>query len=266
MFHTLGAVKNAIGIGENEPELRIEAERRLARTCQRIIASTEKERGYLGQYYGVPPEKITVIPCGVNLDLFRPVDKTESRKELGLGSGKIILFAGRVERLKGVSNLVRSVPLLNGLKPELIIAGEDGNRPGEISQLKNEAAELGISSRVTFTGLVKYSKLPYYYNAADVCVFPSYYESFGLVPLESLACGTPVIATDVGDLRSIIRDGENGYILGDNQPQHLAEKIETVLSGRQGGLTGRETIRASVLKYGWRSIAAEIEKEFWRKA
>ena len=121
--------------------------------------------------------------------------KYQARKELGLGTEKIILFIGRIERLKGIDRLIQSMSDLQDIKPKLLVVGEDGNRRGETEKLKVLAGKLGISDRVDFRGLAKYEKLPLYYNAADVCVLPSYYESFGLVPLESLACGTPVVST-----------------------------------------------------------------------
>jgi D-inositol-3-phosphate glycosyltransferase len=106
MFHTLGAVKNSIGIGEDEPELRIESEREVVGGCDCIIASTAREREELIKYYGASPDKITIIPCGVNLDLFKPIDKGIARKELGLDHQKVILFVGRIEPLKGLEQLL----------------------------------------------------------------------------------------------------------------------------------------------------------------
>jgi D-inositol-3-phosphate glycosyltransferase len=262
MFHTLGAIKNEIGIGEDEPDLRLDEERQVSGYCHLIIASTEHEKKALNRHYGVPPEKISVIPCGVNLDLFKPLDKSLARQKLGLTKEKIILFVGRVERLKGIDQILQALTCLAHIHPQLIIVGEDGNRPGEINNLKIRAGDLGISGSVAFTGLTDYKKLPYYYSAADVCVFPSYYESFGLVPLESLACGTPVVATDVGDLRNIILQGKTGYVLTDRQPEHLAEKIEAVLLGASPRMGDALSVRASVARYSWRNIALGVEHEF----
>jgi D-inositol-3-phosphate glycosyltransferase len=264
MFHTLGAIKNALGIGEDEPELRVEEERQIAHYCHRIVASTERERIALYRFYDVPPAKTSIIPCGVNLNLFQPLDKAAARRELGLGQEKVILFAGRIERLKGINHIIKALPYLRDLKPRLIIAGEDGNRPGESEKLKSLAEKIGVSNSVTFTGLVKYEYLPVYYNAADVCVFPSYYESFGLVPLESLACGTPVVATEVGDLKNIIKEGETGYVIPRAHPPLLAEKIGAVLRGSIPGTGDPQAIRSSVIHLGWQNIARSLENEFDR--
>ncbi len=261
MFHTLGAMKNAIGIGEDEPDLRLEEEKQIAGYCHRIIAATAKEKAALNLYYDVPPEKVSIIPCGVNLELFQLRNKITARRKLGLDDGKIILFVGRVERLKGIDKIIQALPCLEDIKSRLVVVGEDGNRPGEIKNLKTLAEKLGVADRVTFTGLVAYEKLPDYYNAADVFVFPSYYESFGLAPLESLACGTPVVANRVGDLVNIIREGKTGYVLPDNAPERLAEKIALVLRAQTEDTADRLSVRSSVLRFGWQNIASAVLDE-----
>lgn len=261
MFHTLGAIKNAIGIGENEPPIRLQEESRVARSCQKIIASTATERLALEKFYDVSGEKVSIVPCGVNLDLFHPANKAEARQKLGLEDGKIILFVGRIERLKGIDKIIRALPYLKDINPKLLVVGEDGNRPGEVDNLKSLSIKIGAAESVIFTGLIDYEKLPDFYNAADVCAFPSYYESFGLVPLESLACGTPVVATDVGDLKRIIREGETGFVVPDSDPQRLAEKMGQILRGTAPGIQGAAAIRVSVNSYGWTAVADSICKE-----
>ncbi|MFC2022384.1 glycosyltransferase, partial [Chloroflexota bacterium] len=217
MFHTLGAVKNATGIGEDEPELRIETERDLAQNCHHIIAPTEKEKEDLILHYGASPQRIGVIPCGVNLELFQPMDREMAKQQLGFVDDKIILFVGRIEPLKGIDQLLKAMPYLQNTQgTRLVIIGGDENSQYEMERLQGLSHNLHIQDSVTFLGLVKHERLPYFYSAADVCVVPSYYESFGLVALESLACGTPVVTTDVGDLKSIIRQGETGYVVTDN--------------------------------------------------
>ncbi|MFC1918671.1 glycosyltransferase [Chloroflexota bacterium] len=263
MFHTLGAVKNATGIGEDEPELRLEAERELAQTCQHIIASTEKEKEDLIRYYGASPRSIGVIPCGVNLELFKPADKKTARQQLGLTDDKIILFVGRIEPLKGIDQLLKAMPYMqNTHRPRLVLIGGDENSQHEMERLKALSRNLHIEDSVTFPGLIKQERLPPFYCAADVCVVPAYHESFGLVALESLACGTPVVANDVGALRDIIRQGDTGYVVADNTPHHLAEKIAFILSGPGPDKKSALSIRASVSRFGWPSIAGAIIREF----
>ncbi|MDP2917743.1 MAG: glycosyltransferase [Dehalococcoidia bacterium] len=261
MFHTLGAVKNALGIGEDEPELRIEAEGELARSCQRVIAATRNEKDRLVQHYGAPEDRIRVIPCGVNLELFKPADKLVAKRQLGFSDEKVVLFVGRIEVLKGIDNLLRTMPhLRNGVKPRLVIVGGDGYSQRTIKRLKVLSTDLDIDGSVTFSGLVDYESMPLFYNAADVCVVPSYYESFGLVALESLACGTPVVATDVGDLRNIIRQGESGYVVQKNTPLELADKIGMVLSSP--GMTSVKAVRASVTRFCWSNVAQALTEVF----
>ncbi|MFQ6121877.1 MAG: glycosyltransferase [Dehalococcoidales bacterium] len=263
MFHTLGAVKNAIGIGEDEPELRIETERYLVRNCQRIIAATEKEKRDLIWYYGALPETVRVIPCGVSLELFQPMDKEKARQKLGFGSnGKNILFVGRIEPLKGIDRLLMAMTYLkNKQRLQLLVIGGDGNSQHEIGRLQRLSRELQIPDSVTFLGLKKQEELPLFYSAADVCVVPSYYESFGLVVLESLACGTPVVATDVGGARSVIRQGDTGYVVADNTPRRLAQKIALLLSKPGVSAESINSMRASIARFSWSSIAESLARE-----
>jgi D-inositol-3-phosphate glycosyltransferase len=262
MYHTLGAVKNKIGKGENESELRIVSEQDTIKDCQRIIVATETEKQDLVKHYGAYPGKIGVVPCGVNIGLFHPVDKTIARQSLGLNDEKVLLFVGRIDPLKGIEQLIKTMPLLkNNDNLRLIIVGGDEHSRAELDELQGLASELHIAESVRFKGMVRQEQLPYYYSAADVCVVPSYYESFGLVALESLACGTPVVAADVGDLKNIIRQGETGYVVEDNSPEKLAAGIKTLLSNPQLDAESTLSIRASVNRYDWSEIARKIAAE-----
>lgn len=259
MFHTLGAVKNAIGIGEDAPELRIVTEKEAVQNCHQIIVATESERKELVRHYGAQPDKVSIVPCGVNMELFQPMDMAGARQTLGLSDNKILLFVGRIDPLKGVDQLLKAVQRLEntgGLR--LIIIGGDEYSYSEVEKLQALSRQLGIGNLVTFQGLIKQDRLPYYYNAADVCVVPSYYESFGLVALEALACGTPVVASDVGDLRNIIRQGKTGYVVTQNTPRELADKIGLLLSGHHRDMESAFSIRESVSQFGWDNIAGEI--------
>jgi D-inositol-3-phosphate glycosyltransferase len=262
MFHTLGLIKNAIGVGASEPPLRIEAEGYLANHCRHIIATTEGEKQQLAQHYGTPAERISVIPCGVNLDLFQPVDRETARRKLGLNGNKTVLYVGRIEPLKGLSQLVKAMaqlPNRNGTR--LLIIGGDEQSRCEIEHLRKLARRLKLADAVTFWGIVDHERLPFFYSAADVCVIPSYYESFGLVALESIACGTPVVTTSVGNLKSIIQPGENGYVVPDNDPRHLADKIALVLSRPVAETGSAPAIRQSVAKFSWANVARAVIKD-----
>jgi D-inositol-3-phosphate glycosyltransferase len=227
VFHTLGAVKNAIGIGEEEPELRIETEMHLTKNCHRIISTTEREKA----------------------DLI-----------LGFGDGKSLLFVGRIEPLKGIDRLLQAMTYLqNGHGLRAVIIGGDGNSCDEVERLQRLSRELHIEDSVTFLGMIKHEKLPCFYSAATACVIPSYYESFGLVALESIACGTPVVATNVGALKSIIHQGETGYVVMDDTPRSLADKIALLLSSPDA--RSAPSIRASVTRFSWSNIAQQIINE-----
>jgi D-inositol-3-phosphate glycosyltransferase len=265
MFHTLGAVKHAINEGaylaldEDELRLRIETEKSLVQKCHHIIAPTETEKDKLIRHYGASSERISVVPCGVNLEQFKALDKAQARQYLGLSNEKIILFVGRIDPLKGIDKLIRALPYLRNIQGlKLLVIGGGEHSQHEIEQLQKLACNLKIQNSVTFLGLVKHEHLPYFYSAADACVVPSYYESFGLVALESLACGTPVVATDVGDFKSIIREGETGYVVGDNVPHRLADKIALLLSRPSTDTKSAQLIRATVSKFSWSNIAEAI--------
>jgi D-inositol-3-phosphate glycosyltransferase len=262
MYHTLGAVKNNIGIGEDETELRIISERDTVRDCQRIIVATEKEKQDLLRYYNASPGKVGVVPCGVNMELFHPVDEKDARQKLGFTDEKILLFVGRIDPLKGIKQLIHTLPRLKSeYNLRLIIVGGDENSKTELEELRRLATALNIHELVHFHGMVRQEQLPYYYSAADVCVVPSYYESFGLVALEALACGTPVVAADVGDLRNIIRQGETGYVVEDNSPERLAAGISLLLSRPFSDVESTLAIRASVSRFDWSKIAEKIAGE-----
>jgi len=265
MFHTLGAVKNSIGIGEDEPELRIESEQEVVNSCDRIIASTAKERQDLIKHYGASPDKIAIIPCGVNLDLFKPIDKEIARKELGLDHQKVVLFVGRIEPLKGLEQLLGASNYIEGGKPPLLmIVGGDEYSQGRVQTLQHIAKELHIEDSVAFVGSVAQERLPLFYSAADICAIPSYYESFGMVALESLACGTPIVATNVGNMRRIIRQSEMGRLAKDNSPHNLASEISELLYHREDKEQHVKTRRDRMTEFSWATIADRILQEYDR--
>jgi len=263
MFHTLGAVKNAVDTGIREPEVRIKSEKEIIKDCHRIIASTGREKDYLINYYNASPKTISIIPCGVNLDIFRIIEKEIARNRLGFNGERIILFVGRIVPIKGIDKLLMALTHLKNIEQlRLLVIGGDKNCQDEVNRLRRLSKNLKIESSVTFLGLVEQEKLPYFYSAADICVFPSHYESFGLVTLESLACGTPVVATDVGGVQSVVRDGETGYIVLDNAPQLLAEKITLALSTPRAKTEAICSIRESVFKFSWSNIAEATLQEY----
>jgi len=263
MFHTLGTVKNIAGVADQEPDLRIATEKKLAKTCQRILAPTAREKNNLLTYYNAPAEKIGVVPCGVNLDLFQPMDRAAARQRLGFDDNEsIVLYVGRFDPIKGIDRLLKAATHLQDHRLRLVIIGGDGPDTPEYQNLQKMTRKLGLQNTVTFVGRIEQKHLPPYYSAADVLVVPSHYESFGLVGLESLACGTPVVAADVGAMRGILRDGETGQIVTPADPRALAQAIETFITGSGPKKLSADMIRASVLKFGWSNVAAAVIDEY----
>jgi D-inositol-3-phosphate glycosyltransferase len=255
MFHTLGAVKNAIGIGEEDPVLRIEAEKRLVESCQTIIAATDRGKQELERFYNATTGKINIVPCGVNMELFRPFEKNLAKAKLGLNNQKVVLFVGRLDPLKGVERLIEAMPEINA---KLIIIGGDGSSRKELEKLEKISSSLGVKERIDFKGTVKQEELPYFYSAADVCAVPSYHESFSLVALEALSCGTPIVASDVGDLNSIVNVGKTGFVLENNNSVFLADALNRVLKWPERNMDSALQIRASINNYQWSDITVKI--------
>jgi D-inositol-3-phosphate glycosyltransferase len=262
MFHTLGAVKNALFFREVEPELRISTEKHLAAQCDRILAASDREREQLTRFCGVPCDAVGVVPCGVDLDRFRPVGKARAREQLGLDPEEpVVLYVGRFAPLKGIDRLLEATAHLKRRRDlRLMIVGGDGEEAAESRELAGLSKRFGILDSVTFRGRADHEDMPLYYSAADLLVLPSHYESFGLVALESLACGTPVVTTRVGAMERIIRQDETGHVVEDASPTTLAEAMEDFLPGSSTG--SAEEIRASVLDWNWSGAASAMINEY----
>ena len=265
MFHTLGITKNKLMIGEDEPELRIVAERDLSQNCSHIITSTDTEKDLLVNYNQAHPEKVSVIPCGINLELFQPLNKEKARQVLSLDGVKTLLYVGRIEALKGIESLIRAMGYIKHI-PELklLVVGGDEHSHSQIEMLKNVCHDLGIEESVVFIEMVKQEMLPYYYSAADICVVPSYYESFGMVAMESMACGTPIVATRVGNMENIVLEGETGYLADNNSPESLADSISQAITKLENGGFNTDTILRTMYGYDWEIVAARIAEKCTR--
>ena len=159
------------------------------------------------------------------------MDKELARRKLGLRDGeRIILFVGRIEPLKGIDILISAAAQLHEDENfRVLIVGGDTRAEAELATLRALAERLDIDHHISFVGAVPHEDLPMYYNAADVCVVPSYYESFGLVAVEAMACGVPVVASRVGGLTSTVSDGETGYLIPWRCPEPFAERLELLL-------------------------------------
>ena len=259
MFHTLGEVKNRARISEQEPRLRIKHERTIARRANAIVTASEHERVLLQRYYGADPRHMHTIPCGVDLDVFTPRDRGAARRLLQLPpDSPVITWVGRLEKLKGVDILVGAVAQLAERDFTLLIVGGDDRASSLRRELEEQARELGVSANVRFEGAVAHDRLPLYYSAADVCVVPSYYESFGLVAVEAMACGTPVVASRVGGLVSTVTDGVTGYLIPWRCPEPFAEKLEVLLNNPELRANFSRAARRSVERFRWSRVGLQV--------
>lgn len=230
-FHTLAEVKRQARSGLEDPAERSSIERWVAAETDAIVVSDGHERDFLARLYDASPEKVAVVPGGVDIDLFHPRSKEEARARLGLNGDKVILCVGRLDPLKGIDLALGSAALLEDREHvKVVLVGGDLEKDPEVQRLSDLAEALGISDRVRFEGAVPHDELPWYYSAADLLMVPSYYESFGLVALEAMACGTPVVAARVGGLPSLVRDGETGYLVPWHCPEPFAERLEVLLA------------------------------------
>ncbi len=274
MFHTLARGKDIVAQNEAQKEAatRIRVEEELMRDMDRITAATPLDRMQMLELYGVDPEKVVVIPLGVDLEMFKPIPKHEAREAIGVElpeDQRLILFVGRLDPIKGLETLLKAICELTELEPGLakdlclaVIGGDDeddgSNIAEELECLDRLKDEVGLHELVAFLGSRAQDTLPYYYSAAEVCVVPSHYESFGLVALEAMACGTPVIASRVGGLQQTVEDGVTGFLVPAGDKDALAEKLRVVLSN--GGLRQRlaANARHKAQEYTWQRVATRI--------
>jgi D-inositol-3-phosphate glycosyltransferase len=240
--------------------VRIESEGRIANSADCVIVSTELEGEQLRRLYGLQPSHTRVIPCGVDHETFMPAtprQRQAARRALGLGETPTLLFVGRLDPIKGIDLLLESVALLR-TPAQLLVVGGDPNGDAEVERLRARAAELGLADRVRFPGAVPQADLPTYYHAVDAVVVASRYESFGLVAVEALASGAPVVASAAGGLPSIITDGENGLLVRWRSPQAFAERIDLLLEDDALRARLRANARPSVERFIWQRIGDRV--------
>ena len=271
MFHTLGEMKNRVARNESEREgdYRLDGERQVLVRADRIIAATLAERAQLEWLYNADVDKITVIPPGVDTSHFYPIPADEARQFIGLApDAHMILFVGRIEPLKGVATLIEAVACLKlkNLKDPVhlaVIGGDPEAVPEDISEemvrLQKKCDDLTVGKMVAFLGKRGQDTLPYYYSAAKVVVMPSHYESFGMVALEAMACGTPVIASQVGGLAFLVKDGVTGYTVPAEDDDALCDRLTAILGDESLRLWMGQNAVKTAQNYSWDKIAQKIE-------
>jgi len=252
-FHTVATGKMAALDGHVEDRNRIQEETRLLRYCDGVIVPTEAEGRHLASLINGETASIYHVPWGVNMDHFKAADCSATRHET-TGSCSLVLFVGRFDPMKGIDLAVRGVSrLVNDREIKLLIIGGDGPKSTSCQEISQLADDLGISDRVQLLGPIEHSQMVLYYQKADVVVVSSRYESFGLVILEALACGTPVAATPVGIAPHVIEPGKNGYLAAAGDDQSLAEAIAGALALAEW--REAEQIRQSVSEFTWSNAA-----------
>jgi D-inositol-3-phosphate glycosyltransferase len=268
MFHTLGRLKNRVArsAAELEPAVRVEEETRIVSEADRIVAANVVERAELLCDYAAQASRIATIPCGVDTDLFTPGDRAEARRRLGLDDRPVLLWVGRIAPIKGLDTLLDTIARLRegGQDLRLLVVGGDADEPtrGHETSLRQRIARLGLGDSVRFVGPQPQGVLPLYYAAADLTVLPSYYESFGMVALEAMACASPVIASRVGGLVTTVRDGVTGFLVPDGDVGALAERIETLVADPElRWRLGREGVRWAA-QHRWPCVAEAVCKEY----
>lgn len=272
MFHTLGLMKQRIGQTpeEREGEERVAGERAVMQAANRIIAATEAERSQLELLYGVNHQKVTIIPPGVDTHHFYPIPPDEAKEVIGISpEDRMALFVGRIEPLKGVDTLIRAMAIVKARCKSFvcphylaIIGGDPEGHPEreteEMDRLQALCKTLGLDDIVLFLGKRGQDTLPYYYSAAEVVVMPSHYESFGMVALEAMACGTPVIASRVGGLAYLVREGETGFFVPAQDPEALAEKLRLMFVDHEMRARMGTQAVAYAQSFHWEAIADQI--------
>lgn len=262
-FHTLARVKAE---GDEDPVGRAEAESHVMACSDAVLASCSVEAAQIGGLYGVDGSRIEVVPPGVDHAFFSPGHRPQARRALGLPSGPMLLFVGRIQALKGVDVAVRSLAALvaepggwSG-EPFLVVVGGPSGADGaaEVARVRRLVADLGLVGRVRFVDPQPHELLSTYYRSADVCAVPSRSESFGLVALEASACGTPVVAAAVGGLRTLVDHGRTGFLVEERDPSAFAGFISEILgdAGRADQMASAAADRAR--RYTWAVAAARL--------
>jgi D-inositol-3-phosphate glycosyltransferase len=270
MFHTLARLKNDVAraASEIEPPLRVAEEMRVVSGVDRIVAASEVERTHLVSAYGARLDRISVIPCGVDTDLFRPGHSRVARAELELDDVPTLLYVGRIAPIKGLATLLEAVSRLvaQGRRVRLLVVGGDADDAGEGHEayVRDLTCRLGLCDVVSFLGAQPQAALRDYYVAADVTVMPSYYESFGLVALEAMACGSPVVASRVGGLATTVRDGVTGFLVPEGDVAALADRIAVLLENPKLRTDlGQEGVRWAA-DHRWPCVADAVCREYAR--
>ena len=274
MFHTLGLVKREVMAEDTDGELeeRVPIEREAVRESDALVAASEIEASELMQLYDADPERICVLPCGVDTEAFHPLRQVDAREALGRDQcERLVLFVGRIEQIKGIDVLLQAMGELFRRRPDLrheiclvVVGGaldpaDDAPETEKLTELRRLVHEHRMEDNVDFIGSVDQSRLALWYDAADVCAVPSLTESFGLVALEAMASGTPVVATRVGGLQTVVEHGESGLLVPAGDHKALALAIEQVLTDHRLRMHLAHGARSRAERFTWARVGDGVE-------
>ncbi len=268
-FHALGRVRRLFQAGaDGFPEQRLAIEDRIIAEADRIIAECPQDEEDLIRLYDADPEKITIVPCGFDPCEFWPVEKEAARKALGLDPReRVLLQLGRMVPRKGVETAILGLGQLrsqHGIAARLVVVGGESDEPDpritpEIGRLQTIASTLGLDGAVQFVGRRGRDQLKYYYSAADIFVTTPWYEPFGITPVEAMACGTPVVGSNVGGIKFTVRDGENGYLVPPKDPGSLAERIAHLYQNpKLLSVLSRQAVRRANDLFTWQRVTGAV--------
>lgn len=273
VFHTLAFLKKRAFWLEGEHPYRIKAEEHLCRAADLIITSSSLEKKDLMDEYGIKSSHIKVIYPGINAKKFLP-DRCGSFHPLPGKEEKklILLYVGRIEPIKGFYSLVEALKILKQRRPSLyqrlrlmVIGGgslDDLNKSFELKRIKKNIIKYSMEEKIQFLGSKKQNQLAAYYSTSDALVVPSLYESFGLVVLEALACGIPVLLSRIGQMSTIIEEGKNGFSFQAGNPQSIADIIERFFMHKDDFWTAEKIRNEVIRRFSWDETALEMISAF----
>lgn len=259
-FHTLARVKAVSG--DKEPESRARAEAEVMSCADAVLANATAEAEQLVQYYDADPDRIEIVPPGVDHALFSPGNQAGARWALRSGDEPVLLFVGRIQPLKGVDVAVEALARIERKDARLwIVGGASGKGGGkEVDRVRSLIGDLGLQERVSFIPPQPHHLLSTYYRAADICLVPSRSESFGLVALEAAACGVPTVASAVGGLLTLVDHGHSGYLVEGRDPADYAAWIDTILGDPVLARRLAVSAAARARTYTWSTSASRLRR------
>jgi D-inositol-3-phosphate glycosyltransferase len=262
-FHTLAKVKNETDEFDLEPQLRADLEASTMGCTDMVLANTAIESEQLQRLYGADPSRIEEVPLGVDHAFFSPGNRAGARAALTLGNaGPVLLYVGRIQPLKGTDLAVQTLAAMRNRNATLVVVGgpSGANGQAEVDRVHQLAESLGVADRVRWVDPQPHHLLSTYYRAADVCLVPSKSESFGLVALEAGACGTPVVASNVGGLQTIVDQGSSGYLVDGRDPVDWAARVDSILDDSPSAAAMAFNAANRSQRYAWSYTAARLRR------